>query len=221
MYSTYFGGTGDDDGLGISLDGAGNVYLTGRTESTDFPTASPLLGSFSGSVSAFVFRVAAPVPVGRPFTVVDRGGTSITSAWSSATLTVGHAQVGVDGTAPSGVAIFGLRQNRVLVSEAGVPASTPRNSGRIHADVSGAVNTGIAIANPNGLVANISFFFTGADGVNFGEGSFTLGANQQIARFLNEAPFGEASVEGAFTFVSDVPVAVVAPAISEEQLGRS
>ena len=210
LYSTYFGGTGDDDGLGISIDGAGNVYLTGRTDSTDFPTASPLLGSFSGSVSAFVFRVAAPAPVGRPFTVVDRGGTSITSAGSSATLTVGHAEVGVDGTAPSGVAIFGLRQNGVLVSEAGVPASTPRNSGRIHADVSGAVNTGIAMANPHGQVANISFFFTGADGVNFGEGSFTLGANQQIARFLNEAPFGEAAVEGAFTFISDVPVVVVA-----------
>lgn len=188
----------------------GNVYLTGRTESTDFPTASPLLGSFSGGVSAFVFRVAAPAPDGRPFTVVDRGGTSITSSGSSATLTVGHARVGLDGTAPSGVAIFGLRQNGVLVSEAGVPASMPRNSGRIHADVSGAVNTGIAIANPNGQVANISFLFTGADGVNFGEGSFTLGADQQIAKFLNEAPFDEASVEGAFTFVSDVPVAVVA-----------
>ena len=39
-YSTYLGGSGDDLGLGIALDGAGSAYLTGTTDSADFPTTA-------------------------------------------------------------------------------------------------------------------------------------------------------------------------------------
>ncbi|HWS88887.1 MAG TPA: SBBP repeat-containing protein [Pyrinomonadaceae bacterium] len=37
VYSTYFGGTAEDDAFDMELDEAGNVYLAGRTFSTDFP----------------------------------------------------------------------------------------------------------------------------------------------------------------------------------------
>jgi hypothetical protein len=37
VYSTYFGGSADDDAFDMELDDAGNVYLAGRTFSTDFP----------------------------------------------------------------------------------------------------------------------------------------------------------------------------------------
>jgi Beta-propeller repeat len=38
IYSTYFGGANRDQGNDIALDGAGNAYITGFTESGDLPT---------------------------------------------------------------------------------------------------------------------------------------------------------------------------------------
>jgi hypothetical protein len=44
VYSTYLGSQGSSDRAealaGIALDGAGNVYVTGRTTADDFPTTS-------------------------------------------------------------------------------------------------------------------------------------------------------------------------------------
>ena len=41
-YSTYLGGGDVDAGAGIEVDGSGSAYVTGRTVSADFPTASPI-----------------------------------------------------------------------------------------------------------------------------------------------------------------------------------
>jgi hypothetical protein len=41
VYSTYLGGVGSDEGLGMALDAAGSAYVTGATGSPDFPTESP------------------------------------------------------------------------------------------------------------------------------------------------------------------------------------
>ncbi len=38
IYSSYLGGAGPDDGRGITLDPAGNIYVTGFTRSKNFPT---------------------------------------------------------------------------------------------------------------------------------------------------------------------------------------
>ena len=40
VYSTYFGGGGIDIANAMTVDPAGNVYVTGTTTSTDFPTTS-------------------------------------------------------------------------------------------------------------------------------------------------------------------------------------
>ena len=37
VFSTYLGGTGDDEGYGIAVDTAGNTYVTGITNSNNFP----------------------------------------------------------------------------------------------------------------------------------------------------------------------------------------
>ena len=38
LWSTYIGGTGDDEAFGMTVDKLGNVYVAGPTLSTDFPT---------------------------------------------------------------------------------------------------------------------------------------------------------------------------------------
>jgi hypothetical protein len=59
LYSTYLGGNGDENFFmfgGLALDAAGNVYVTGITESPDFPTKSPLQTKFGGAHDAFVAK---------------------------------------------------------------------------------------------------------------------------------------------------------------------
>ena len=146
------------------------------------------------------------------FSITDRGATLNFSQGVSATTTVGYGRIRPDSgmTTPSGLAIFGFTQNGVLVAEAAVPAAAPIQQGRIFAEVNGPVNTGLAIANPNDVDATISFYFTNLEGTNFGEGSLTLGANQQTAKFLDQDPFNGVSILGTFTFTSSVPVSAVA-----------
>jgi hypothetical protein len=56
-YSTYLGGGVGDGGRGIALDAAGNAYLTGLTESGNFPTTpGAFQTTLKGSNNAFVAR---------------------------------------------------------------------------------------------------------------------------------------------------------------------
>ncbi len=153
-------------------------------------------------------------PVGtESFSIPDRGGRSTTSSGTAESLRQGYGRIRADAgsSTPSGIAIFGLRQDGVLIAEAGVPATEPVQEGRVFSEVDGPVNTGLAIANPNDMPATIRFYFTDTSGTRFADGSFALGAHQQTAKFLDQAPFNSgSSVLGTFTFTSSVPVAVVA-----------
>src|SRR5262249_2180035 len=42
IYSTYLGGSSDDQGNAITVDAAGNAYITGQTTSLQFPLTNPL-----------------------------------------------------------------------------------------------------------------------------------------------------------------------------------
>ena len=58
-YSAYLGGSLEDEGNGIAVDSVGNAYLTGYTQSTNFPTVTPFQASIAGGSNAFVTKVNA------------------------------------------------------------------------------------------------------------------------------------------------------------------
>jgi len=53
-YSTYLGGSSNDFGTGIALDSFSNVYVTGETQSTNFPISGAYQSTNAGSYDAFV-----------------------------------------------------------------------------------------------------------------------------------------------------------------------
>src|SRR5260370_4453309 len=57
VYSTYLGGSGQDGGIGIAVDGAGSAYVVGYTYSTGFPTMNPLEAANGGYIDAFVAKI--------------------------------------------------------------------------------------------------------------------------------------------------------------------
>jgi hypothetical protein len=60
LYSTYLGGSGKDQGLGIAVDEQGGAYVAGATGSTDLPGPQPPLLAWGGGMSdAFVAKVDA------------------------------------------------------------------------------------------------------------------------------------------------------------------
>ena len=55
-FSTYLGGSEYEHPMAIAMDGNGNVYASGRTYSTNFPTSSPAQGTLRGAGDAFVTK---------------------------------------------------------------------------------------------------------------------------------------------------------------------
>ncbi len=47
LYSSYFGGNDWDKGTDIAIDKSGNIYLTGESESSDFPLVNPIDSTFT------------------------------------------------------------------------------------------------------------------------------------------------------------------------------
>jgi hypothetical protein len=107
VYSTYLGGSSYDWYNVIAVDSSGNAYVAGLTDSSNFPTASPLQTSLAGYANAFVAKIGPANSPGIAFgpgalTFGDQG-LGLTSAVQSVRLTAAGSQpLNVSSVTPSG-----------------------------------------------------------------------------------------------------------------------
>jgi hypothetical protein len=195
---------------------AGSGFILRPNAGALFGYGGTLFVSGNGAISRLTAR---PLPTSTRF----RLNPAETVAWETipeASNSIGYGVIESGAEGALGMAIYTNRRNGAIISETSVPMSQLIREGRIYASVQGAVNTGLAIANPGDTQAVISFYFTDANGMDFGAGTFTIPPHQQIARFLNEPPFTPAvasglfnisrSIEGTLTFKSSVFVGAAA-----------
>jgi hypothetical protein len=81
-YATAIGGPGSDKAFDVAVDGAGNAYVAGETESTSsFPTPGGVQTTLAGGKDAFVAKLS---PTGTLLYATYLGGSGDDSAWSIA-----------------------------------------------------------------------------------------------------------------------------------------
>jgi hypothetical protein len=80
VYSTYLGGTHEDFSEGIAVDGSGDVYVTGETKSTNFPTTPGAFETGKPSGTEYTAFVTQFKPGPRPPSAQGLGPPSPTGA---------------------------------------------------------------------------------------------------------------------------------------------
>lgn len=87
VYSTYLGGNDFDEGIGIAVDGLGNAYVAGLTDSSNFPTTP---GAFQTTRTTCCGTLVSKLNLGAlpPVTTANLNGPSGNNGWYLGTVTV-------------------------------------------------------------------------------------------------------------------------------------
>ena len=100
IYSTYLGGAANDYGYGIAVDFNGSAYVTGSTNSADFPLVGCVVCAFAGGASdAFVTQLA-PGGAGLVYSTY-LGGNGNDNARAIAVDNIGEAYVTGNTSSPN------------------------------------------------------------------------------------------------------------------------
>jgi len=158
VYSTYLGGNNEDYGLGIAVDGAGSAYVTGFTNSTNFPAVSPYQAAFNGrSYNAFVAKFT---PAGSALVYSTYlGGSSDDEAYGIAVDSAGSAYItGLTNstnfpTQPAYQATYQGGAYDAFVTKLAVPALSVTHTGNFTQGQTGAAYT-VTVSNPTPATAS-------------------------------------------------------------------
>jgi Beta-propeller repeat len=149
IYATYLGGSGADFGRAIAIDSAGNAYVTGKTQSANFPTTS---GAFDRSANI----PATPRPQ-----VIDDGFVAKLNATGSALLYSTYLG-GTDNDEPRAIAIDGAGNAHVTGET--VSSDFPVTAGAFNTSRGGEYDAFVSKLNSSGSALIYSTFLGGAAG---------------------------------------------------------
>lgn len=121
-YSTYFGGSLTDTGLGIAVDAAANIYIVGRTYSTDLPvTPNTIQSMFVGTTQSYVAKL---VPGDQVWPLALKFGTQLLGL-TSAPQTVTLTNSGTSALVITAVALSGTNASDYAISSRTCGSSLP------------------------------------------------------------------------------------------------
>jgi hypothetical protein len=202
LYSTYLGGSSADIGNSIFVDGFGNAYVTGSTQSSGTPAGFPTtLGAFqtdnAGSTDAFV-------------TKLNPAGTGVSDLVYSTYLGGSSADVG------NGIYVDGAGQAYVTGSTQSsglAPAGFPTTSGAFQTSYGGGGDAFVTKLNAAGMGLVDSSYLGGA-GEDVGKGIFVDGAgNAYVTGSTTSDPFPTTAgaLQTTFGGTEDAFVAKIGP----------
>jgi hypothetical protein len=145
VYSTYLGGSGDDNAYGIVVDATGNVYLTGGTNSSNFPVT---LGAYQPSSGG----------------LTDVFVTKLNSLGSSLLYST-HIGVATEGIRGFGIAVDGAG-SAYVTGNAG--PGFPTTPGAFQTGSGAFTSAYVMKLNPAGSAADYSTFLSGGT-TDYGE----------------------------------------------------
>jgi hypothetical protein len=108
LWSTYYGGSDDDEGEAIALDGSGNIFIAGISASTSgIATAGAFQTAFGGIDDAFLAKFNSS---GTLSWATYYGGSGIENGFSLTTDTGGHIYLSGNTGSSTGIATPGAYQ---------------------------------------------------------------------------------------------------------------
>jgi uncharacterized repeat protein (TIGR01451 family) len=189
-YSTYLGGSGDEQGLGIAVDTIGNAYVTGTTASVDFPTTAgayqtaPKPGSTS---NAFVTKLS---PAGAKVYSTYLGGSAGGGGYGVAVDALGIAYVTGFNSSGDFPTLDAFQPVQGSGFNGFVTALTPSGSQLVHSSFLGGAGRGIAVdASGQVYVAGVTNF-----GANIPTNFMSYGGGQDAFVVKVNAPSADVSV---------------------------
>jgi hypothetical protein len=208
-FSTYIGGNGFDGALGLVLDQAENLYITGYSSSTNFPLVNPLQAENAGGDDGFVLKISVKdIMSSFVFGVHSEALGTLTTENNNDVAQFGFAVAQTTSGAPaqSGQSIIDLNSIGAIVTEVAVPPAPLIRDGRLYVQANASTRGVFSLANPSDEIAELFFYITDIEGVSSFVGITTVGPHTQFSQFVTS--LGISDTEGALTVSSSIPVAM-------------
>ena len=169
------------DGTGSGGSWRTTFVLANRSSSP----ASATLSFFDDSGRPMSLGIAGQQQTQQSVTVPGLGVAQIQTDGASV-LKTGWATVQTDQSL-SGIALFAFSDGAgKFVNEVGAPATVPLRSMSIFVDAGAGTSTGVALANPNSVSADLTFILRDSNSNEMARTSLNIPTNGHLARYVGE-----------------------------------